>query len=87
MGFNSDFIFHYGAFHFVFHYGYFSAMFYTMGLPAMFYTMGIGRPCRFVPFAGLHGMATLKPTKANKAIFKPVVRRYIFLSGVTWFKI
>jgi hypothetical protein len=42
MAWESDFIFHYGAFHFVFHYPYFSAMFYTMGLPAMFYTMGGG---------------------------------------------
>jgi hypothetical protein len=80
-----DFIFHYGTFHSVFHYGYFSAMFYTMGLPAMFYTMGgVGRSC---PFVAVHGMASPQSRKAVRAIFKPVVKRYIFCSGVTWLKI
>jgi hypothetical protein len=59
-------------------------MFYTMGQSAMFYTMGVGvgRAHSF-PFGVVNGMATLQPTKAREGIFKPVVRRYIFLSGVT----
>jgi hypothetical protein len=91
MGFKSDFIFHYGAFHSVFHYAYFPAMFYTMGQLAMFYTMGGGSAvairARSCPFGGRHGMASPQSSKANKAIFKPVARRYIFFSGVTWVKI
>jgi hypothetical protein len=63
-------------------------MFYTRGFSAMFYTTGVwvGR-ARSGPVRGRHGMPTLKPSKANKAIFRAVVERYIFLSGVTWLKI
>jgi hypothetical protein len=59
-------------------------MFYTMGQSAMFYTMGVrvGRAHSF-PFGVRHGMATLKPRKAKDGIFKPLVERYIFFSGVT----
>jgi hypothetical protein len=66
-------------------------MFYTMGSPAMFYTMGSGSavpvPARSCPFVVVHGKASPQSSKANKAIFKPVVKRYIFCSGVTWLKI
>jgi hypothetical protein len=55
-----------------------------MGQPAMFYTMGSGRPC---PFVAVHGMPTLKPSKAKQGIFKAVVRRYIFFGMVTLAKI
>jgi hypothetical protein len=83
MGFKSDFIFHYATFHFVFHYGYFFAMFYTMGQPAMFYTMGGVCRADLCLFVVVHGKASPQSSKANKAIFKPVARRYIFYSVVT----
>jgi hypothetical protein len=62
-------------------------MFYTMGQTAMFYTMGSGSvvPIRThsYPFGGRHGIATLRPRKVKDGIFKAVVKRYFFLSGVT----
>ena len=63
-------------------------MFYTMGQSAMFYTMGVG-VCRAhsCPFAVVHGMETLLPTKANEGIFKALVERYIFFGILTLVKI
>jgi hypothetical protein len=52
--------------------------------PILFYTMGVwvGR-AHSCPFGVRHGMATLQPRKAKDGIFRAVVERYIFLSGVT----
>jgi hypothetical protein len=69
---------------FVFHYGVEPVLFYTMGLTAMFYTMGVwGARARSGPFGVRHGMGTLLPRKAKYGIFKAVVKRYFFCSGVT----
>ena len=64
-------------------------MFYTMGQSAMFYTMGSGSAVPVRRSVGrsvgrsLHGTPTLIPTKGKEGIFRAVVKRYIFLSGVT----
>ena len=59
-------------------------MFYTMGQSAMFYTRGVWcARAHSCPFGAVHGIATLKPTKAKDGIFRAVVERYIFFSVVT----
>jgi hypothetical protein len=89
------FIFHYGTFHFVFHQGLSLVLFSTMAIFPPCFTLWVNPPCftlwvgraDLFPLRVRHGMATLRPTKVKDGIFKPVVKRYIFLSGVTWLKI
>ncbi len=81
-----DFVLHYGTFHSVLHYGSNRHVLHYGSNRHVLHYGGMGRPCPFVPVGVRHGTATLLPRKAKDGIFKAVVNRYFFLSGITWVK-